>query len=163
MEPRLPQWKRGAVRVMRKLLLSLRIGFSVVFGAGSVLMAALAVRSFWYLDGVYCRYGSINSLKGHVICRLIDVPTNGPVQFFSQNLDEAREAGTLFVAPKYCFQLHSQPVGLEFVLPHWLLVLVSGSLAVAPLVYWRFSLRTLLIGTTIVAVVLGWLVHIARN
>jgi hypothetical protein len=43
---------------------------------------------------------------------------------------------------------------------YWLLELVSILAAIAPWVRWRFSLRTLLIATTLVAVVLGAIVWI---
>jgi hypothetical protein len=42
--------------------------------------------------------------------------------------------------------------------PHWAFVLIFGALAAAPWIKWRFSLRTLLIATTLVAVVLGAIV-----
>jgi hypothetical protein len=41
------------------------------------------------------------------------------------------------------------------VVPYWLPVLLTGTLAAAPWIRWRFSLRTLLIATTVIAVVLG--------
>ena len=54
----------------------------------------------------------------------------------------------------------------EFVIfPHWFGVLLSATFTVAPLMLnlrWRFSLRTLLIATTLVAVVLGLVVAVIR-
>jgi hypothetical protein len=47
--------------------------------------------------------------------------------------------------------------------PHWFLVLLSAAFATAPWIRWRFSLRTLLIATTLVAVVLGLIVWAART
>ena len=38
---------------------------------------------------------------------------------------------------------------------YWLPTIISGSLAAAPWLRWRFSLRTLLIATTLVALLLG--------
>ena len=46
--------------------------------------------------------------------------------------------------------------------PHWLPVVLSGALGAAPWVGWRFSLRTLLTVTTLVAVVLGLIVAALR-
>jgi hypothetical protein len=48
-------------------------------------------------------------------------------------------------------------VGVSVQLPHWLLLLVLSTIAAAPWIHWskRFSLRTLLIAMTLVAVVLG--------
>ncbi len=48
--------------------------------------------------------------------------------------------------------------------PYWFAVVLSGALSVtsAPWVRWRFSLRTLLITTTLVAMVLGLFVWLSR-
>jgi hypothetical protein len=48
-------------------------------------------------------------------------------------------------------------------IPFWFAVLVSGALGSAPWLRWRFSLRTLLIGMTLVAVGLGIIVLAVRN
>ena len=47
--------------------------------------------------------------------------------------------------------------------PHWFLFFLLISLASLPWLRWRFSLRTLLIATTLVAVVLGLVVYFARG
>jgi hypothetical protein len=52
--------------------------------------------------------------------------------------------------------------GTGLVIPYWSLVLVTPLLAVAPWIRWRFSLRTVLIATTLVAVVLGLIVYASR-
>ena len=51
------------------------------------------------------------------------------------------------------------------IMPHWFGVLIFASLAGIPwtLWRWRFSLRTLLIATTLVAVVLGMIVYAVRS
>jgi hypothetical protein len=48
------------------------------------------------------------------------------------------------------------------VVPHWVIVIVTASMMAAPWLRWRFSLRTLLIATTLVAVVLGAAVWASR-
>jgi hypothetical protein len=50
--------------------------------------------------------------------------------------------------------------GIDF--PAWLATLFAASLVVATLLPWRFTLRTLLIGMTVLAVVLGIVVWVAR-
>jgi hypothetical protein len=49
--------------------------------------------------------------------------------------------------------------------PYWIPALVLGALSAAPWIRWssRFSLRTLLIATTLVAAALGLVVYAARN
>jgi hypothetical protein len=44
-----------------------------------------------------------------------------------------------------------------------LAVLFFAAIASLPLVCWRFSLRTLLIATTLVALVLGMIVYVTRQ
>ena len=54
-------------------------------------------------------------------------------------------------------------VGRPMTMPIWGAVLLAAALAAAPWLRWRFSLRTLLIVTTLVAVVLGLAVYAARE
>jgi hypothetical protein len=55
------------------------------------------------------------------------------------------------------FALSQTPVGDIFIFPFWLPVFLTLAVAAAPWIHWakRFSLRTLLIATTLIAVVLG--------
>jgi hypothetical protein len=46
--------------------------------------------------------------------------------------------------------------------PHWFLLVLAGTFAALPWLRWRFTLRTLLIATTLVAVVLGLAVWFRR-
>ena len=43
--------------------------------------------------------------------------------------------------------------------PFWFLIGLTASMTAAPWLHWRFSLRTMLIATTLVAVVLGLIVY----
>ena len=55
--------------------------------------------------------------------------------------------------------------GLRLAIPHWFFLVVSFAFAIVPWVRqlkWRFSLRTLLIATTLVAVILGAIVYAAK-
>jgi hypothetical protein len=58
------------------------------------------------------------------------------------------------------FYLERTPRLLRLDVPFWFIVLISLALAAAPWLRtrWRFSLRTLLLATTLVAVVLGLVV-----
>ena len=44
----------------------------------------------------------------------------------------------------------------------WIPTLIFATITAAPWLRWRFSLRTLLIATTLLAVVLGLVVYLAR-
>jgi hypothetical protein len=54
------------------------------------------------------------------------------------------------------------PFGIGILLPCWSSVLLTATLATFPWLRWRFSLRTLLIATTLVAVLLGATVYAVR-
>jgi hypothetical protein len=50
-----------------------------------------------------------------------------------------------------------------YLLPDWSALAIFAGLAAGPCVRWRFGLRTLLVATTIAAVVLGLVVYVARK
>jgi hypothetical protein len=57
--------------------------------------------------------------------------------------------------PRFAWWVNGHNGNMVIRTPHWPLVLLSAALAVAPWFKWRFSLSTLLIATTLVAVGLG--------
>jgi hypothetical protein len=59
---------------------------------------------------------------------------------------------------QYRGQMVTQMMSQRRAVPHWLPLLVAVALVAAPWINWRFSLRTLLIATTLVAVGLGVIV-----
>jgi hypothetical protein len=71
-------------------------------------------------------------------------------------------AGRPLAGSEPVFGFSDAPVrGRQLQLPHWLILpvfVVGAATSVFPLIRWRFSLRTLLIATTLVAVVLGLVV-----
>jgi hypothetical protein len=150
-----------------------------------VLLIALGVRSYWWVDGVKC-YRPLNAtyflVSANNELRLEIIPDWNPPVF-------SRPWGTRMVVPdmpkvaagRYCrmfsvpvdrdpdrmatsilgFRLASPPAVRLPVIPHWFAVTLIGAVAV---MFWprsfylRFSLSTLLIATTLVAVVLGLIV-----
>jgi hypothetical protein len=65
----------------------------------------------------------------------------------------------------YGFNFQSHPGGWFCTVPHWFAVLLSMIFAVVPWLHWskNFSLRTLLIVTTLIAAVLGLIVYAVGN
>lgn len=64
------------------------------------------------------------------------------------------------------FDWSFQTTSSEISAPSWLLVILMASIATIPWIRhltWQFSLHTLLIATTLVAVVLGLAVYVARK
>jgi hypothetical protein len=133
---------------MRKYLRYLRIA--------SVLLIALWVRSYWY-------------------CEFLRIPITDSYGGFGTNFNGQTSIGYLHTIPqkwnvdRWSFdQLEPNGVRKLFgqfgiqkstlFVPSWFLVVFAATLATLPWIHCRFSLRTLLIATTLVAVVLGLIV-----
>jgi hypothetical protein len=147
----------------------LRIAVSVFFALVAVAFAVLWVRSYWRCDDV--SWG-ISGGPGYKFISL-----RGEV---SGSWFRSREGAVSVgwrhatVAPDRLPQLsssgHSQLLGFSFwmpylaVVPHWFVVVLSVSIATAPWLSYsgHFSLRTLLIATTLIAIVLGLAVWAGR-
>ncbi len=48
-------------------------------------------------------------------------------------------------------------------IPHWFVIILAATSGIVPWLRWHFSLRTLLIATTLIALVLGLAVYAARK
>ena len=62
------------------------------------------------------------------------------------------------VTPHTSFEWNSDATSSILYIPFWFLVMLSAAVGTIPWLTYRFSLRTLLIATTLVAVVLGLIV-----
>jgi hypothetical protein len=150
----------------------LRIAWSVACGVLCLLLIMLWVRSYWQRDAAF-HMGVTNwetvivsdeglialSREPYLVTpppspgwhiesySIADSPKDKPVQRFSI-LDY--------------FAWESSPNRLFIEAPHWFLIVVALTLTIAPWLPWRFSLRTLLIGMTVVAVALGLIFALSR-
>jgi hypothetical protein len=140
----------------------LRIVWSVVCGIACVLLIALWVRSFNTTDSVYGRiptFADIGSAsqRGQLIFGFCHCGTWAAWHHFTdpvggrydlRNFAPASGFGWVFTDERYFF------------VPHWFMAVVFAMFAAIPWIRWskRFSLRTLLIATTLVAVALGLIV-----
>jgi hypothetical protein len=138
----------------------LRIAVTALSLTACALLVALSVRSYWRLDILEKRTGSvaiqISSGKGRIAIGQLDPRTTIGKSYLSVASGDAadwRKGGALG------FAFYDDSFVSAFVVPHWLPALLSAALAVIPWFSrsWRFSLRTLLIATTLVAVLLGTL------
>jgi hypothetical protein len=158
---------------MRRFLRYLRIAFSATCLIACVLLIALWVRSYWWRDYLYAdafvRQVKVQSIYGQLgVLWFADYePT------WAHGSETAEEWSTFvskygFGGYKYhppatasdlpTFDWLSSSDGVSVLLPHWFAVLLIATLATALWIPWRFSLRTLLIATTLIAVVLGLIV-----
>ncbi len=160
--------RRGRIWHMR--FHKLRIAFSVTCGIAGVLLVVLWVRSYSWVDGYHQPVGHIlcggDALRGCISIHWIDMNKVGHMSGGYRTLPASHALFGINIAePFLWFHFKSLPAGFTLYLPMWIpLVTIIGA-AVAPwarLTRWRFSLRTLLIATTLTAILLGlivWLSH----
>jgi hypothetical protein len=147
----------------------LRIAWSVVWGILCLLLISLWVRS-------YSCWMAYHDEIGHIIVG--GVVHNGTIDLPWTDLskDKSAHLGSGYVSYPdstagfwekiresfVWFRFRRGPTGFSILLPMWFPIMVSFGLAVVPWIQrlsWRFSLRTLLIGMTVAAIGLGWLVY----
>jgi hypothetical protein len=142
----------------------LPIAWSVACGIACVLLILLWVRSYWWFDT--CDIASRVELSSFYGTIGFDVAL--PPWSFKRDWHYGCEsAETWFGKSDPRLQLAKRNlVGFSWIsdrpghVPHWALVVTTFVLKVAPWILpRRFSLRTLLLATTLVAVVLGAIVY----
>jgi hypothetical protein len=143
----------------------LRIAWSVAWGIACLLLIVLWVRSYWWIDEA-----AGPTPDGHA---LLLSSSNGALEFGRQPNTQKDWPGWTFVhtSAKFIpwqwqrsgsrFQWQSSAIGIYGRVPWWFPVVCGAVFSLLPWVgKARFTLRTLLIATTLVAVVLrliAWL------
>lgn len=136
----------------------LRVAWSMAWGVTAVLLGLLCVRSYWWMDVVE-RTSSTSSVEfrsnGGSTYIFYDrrTPTLPPPPARNAKW----EFKSFLAAPIWQPILEAQS-SIQF--PGWLTVLVAGLVAAVPWIRWstRFSLRALLVVTTLVAIGLATIV-----
>jgi len=145
----------------RKRFRKLRIAWSVGWGALCLLLMTLWTRSYSWFDVASSPLSTISvwSFDGDVYLHdMHGLPANGngwTLMSLERPVKGAVTQGVAWIA-KNQWRIR---------VPYWLLAAAFGMVAGAPWIAWprRFSLRTLLIATTLVAVGLGLAVYVLRN
>jgi hypothetical protein len=152
---------------MNQMFRNVRIAFSVVCGIVCLTLVVLWGRSYWRCDiiegkgatSTYFIFGSARGIIG----------LGGSPDFLSGS--KITQWGFDSYPPDYDeplpepqflgFHFDQNQLGTELVVPFWFPVLVTAGMAVFPWIQntKRYSLRTLLIATTLVAVLLGAIVY----
>jgi hypothetical protein len=159
----------------------LRIAWSVGCGIACVLLICLWVRSYWWLDIItknspgFGWFTETGSCEGRIDFFLCEPKRETSFSTWSVlSVSEIKENEALIaknggeeITPGQRWYFNFRLVGggywgFEADTPHAVLVLASATLAGIPWIR-RFSLRTLLIATTLVAVVLGVGVYAVRK
>jgi hypothetical protein len=147
----------------------LRIAISVVCGVVCLLLIVLWLRSYWIADGFgKADTWNVVSLRGELLVSILDDKTGFVTvqggysaekiseEFDSWNLNAAATpTWDIFFARGGNFPGWFHTIGVKF----FTLLIIPFVLAVStcPWIHWskRFNLRTLLIASTVVAVILG--------
>jgi hypothetical protein len=150
----------------------LRIAWSVIWGILGLLVVALWVRSYFF---VHCLSFMENNFSGNIASDLGDLSGNlyiGKVggasrwELWGYGVSErvlAKAGERSWVWQRFEWQM--APEGFSFRVPHWILVGLSAAIATIPWLGqspYQFSLRTLLMAMTVVAVGLGAIVYSMR-
>jgi hypothetical protein len=162
----------------RMRLRKLRIAWSLMFAIATVLVISLWVRSYWVQDRLFCPAGSkdvveVDSAAGVVWVQESDALSMMKLNqhFYQFKLDDKylpfvhslRQKAFMGFA-RFEENLGMGITGRTTIVPHWFLVVVSAGLVYVPWLPWsnRFGLRTLLLATTLAAVVLGAIVYTVK-
>src|SRR4051812_15473851 len=149
-------------------LRELRIAWSVACGIACVPLIFLWVRSYYTCDLIIRlpargpRFGLV-SIEGRVhLFGRFERPASR-VQLLSLPVEEVSMNKDVFMSNKAVFRIASNSP--RFDATYGLLIALVAPLGIVPWVEWSrgFTLRTLLIVTTLVAVVLGAIVYAVRN
>ncbi len=155
-----------------------RVVASAACGLLCLLFVGFWIRSYAQWDSPHCpllgKYWiQFNSLQGY-LCIGTQRQTPGiPAQWRWRTFGVGRftNDGAVSTSIAWRFTSQKEVLGLGFVtsdgyqsicMPYAYLVALSAALAASPWLRWRFSLRSLLIATTLIAVVLGLAVSFLR-
>jgi hypothetical protein len=144
----------------------LRTAWSVGWGIAAVLLVALWVRSHWSWDAAWIYTPTaellIDAQSGETFLRYHTPPVSPKSEVIGVKSVPALD---IFVMPpgSYAGFRFIRSYGFGLFVPFWFLVIVATSLTVAPWITWKFSLRMLLIATTLVAVGLGLIVWLLND
>jgi hypothetical protein len=145
----------------------LRIAWSAMCGILCLLLIVLWVRSYTWADDLIIRLpGSrefvIHSMQGSTAWyRASGLPPARAVVIESESVERLTD-GTSTRASWFNDLLDLQVLRRPVLLPHWIFILGISALSIVPWLRYRFSLRTLLIATTLVAVLLGAMIWAVR-
>jgi hypothetical protein len=155
---------------MRRFLRYLRIAFSVTCGIACLLLIALWVRSYWWCDiwqqTISGRQLEVIAVEGRLKITKPEPPywVSGlpPIRSYRTGRPEA-ETLTQHVR-RFA---NARGFGIEqgeskaILVPYWFLLIIGGTCSAVPWIR-RFSLRSLLVATSLVAVVLGAIVYAVK-
>lgn len=166
-----------SLSTVKPLLRYLRIGWTLFFGILCLLIIGLWVRSYWWNDVVFNNHTTTKFGSNYGVAYFVRLThpilvtggtglgLNDPYgpQANAPPRDGWRLGGRKASVASRRFEWKISSVTQKVMFPYWSPILFFATLAATPWIHWRFSLRTLLIFTTLVAVVLGVIVWATRK
>lgn len=143
------------------------IAWSIWWGAVAVLFMVLWVRSYWWYDiANVSGTGTASFLSyrgGFGFVHSMSASTQGIQSVAVDDIRGIIESKDVEKASYWQFFVRGSEVWIR--VPYWFLVMLFGVLTAVPWPRWskRYSLRTLLIATTLVAVGLGVIIYFMRG
>ena len=153
----------------------LRIAVSVFFGLLTVALCVLYASSDWRSERIVCsyapkHYAMLETIAGHIYLHvrftgLDSTPPSNPKTFIFRSRPPTHEDLAASTNPlmRAGFGAWYSADFKYLAAPYWFAASSTGMIAAVAFLPWtshRFSLRTLLIATTLVAVVLGGVVWV---
>jgi hypothetical protein len=146
----------------------LRITVSVVSGICCVLVVVLWVRSYWHKDQFLKvaanGYSGIQSESGYV--SLLWSNDSRLSRYLALGWVRGASYGPQFLPNESLPRLILRPlrvVGDGCEIPYWAITAATALVTAIPWLPWRFSLKTIFLATTLVAVLLGVVVWALRG
>jgi hypothetical protein len=130
------------------------------------LLMALWVRSYWYADDIARFQGGqmylVESAWGSL--RPVYSSPEAPLNQWHYSSERLGAGGGSYAHSVFGWDAKDFPGYFMAYVPHWLLASLLAIAAATPWIHWsrRFSLRTVLIATTVTAAILGLLSWFVR-
>jgi hypothetical protein len=147
----------------------LRIAWSVGCAIACVLLCVLWVRSYWWIYGLNAYDGrhefGIGVERGDLVAAFGGVPKLSRLHFFWNSEPVTPDFDMPGLMGFYCGTHPYEDSGTLLLLPLWLFAILAATAGVTPWIIairLRFTVRILLIATTLIAVILGAIVYAAK-
>ena len=136
-----------------------RIAVSVFFGVLTVALCVLWVRSYWRYDFVLRADKPNTQMRIHTLSGIGQAQWTDFAMGVPRRVAVGWHMGSIPLPPNVSappsIELFRSPQASRLSAPIWALAVFSSCVAAVPWLSYRFSLRTMLIVTTLVAVALG--------
>jgi hypothetical protein len=151
---------------MSKLLLSLRIALSSLGSVLCLLIIAWWVRGYWWADGGWIALGPWEHIQysaggGRMVIWFEHKPAGQWFKRYAHRMTEHTPPDAENRIPP--FDLAFWPTFARLYTAHWLWAALALSLAAIPWCPKRFTLRTLLATTTLIAAITGVIAWVDRT